>query len=720
MNAAPTAPTTPRDELRRLDARVIAAAAAVVLTIEQVGRAAVRPVGWQHLAAQSSMASVALYAIVLTLAVRWWLTQPPAPARWFTATGWVVAVVGLRVCWSLITGTHIIDPVGHGEVLPAGTPILLSITILLAVTAAAFWLAPRERTPVSGWIVLVAIVAASVLMRWIDDLAVAGISSALVAILVTAWAVGGDTASTGEAISLPAHGTMLAGIAVAAPSARFVLDKYVERVHDVDGAAVMLGAVFPPALWSATLVVAVGILVGAARVAPAFGRRLVDRPALYLPAILAVAHLFRVWALYAISTARRDNGDPLFYHLTANLLANGRGFEEPLIWVNSGMESPSALHGPGFPAVLSLVSRFGGVSYVDHQWASILMGLPQIAFAVLLAHRLAGRRAALLTGAICIVYPNLWLTDGSLFVEGLMAGLTTAATWAMYRWLDHPRPTTIAVIGVLIGAAALTRGEALLLIPLFFGGVVLLRRSVEWRRRLAHAAIGTVAAVATLAPWMIYNAPRFNVFVPLSTNSNEVLFYANCDDVYFGPFLGFWSFDCQTRHREEFGDAPGDQAEQAVFWRKLAIEYVRDHIDRVPVVVAARVGRQWELFRPGQTVDFAFIEGRDRRSVQIGQLGFYLMMPLTIAGSLALRRRRHPLLPMWSHAIAVTATAVYAYGTLRFRAPWEPIMVTLAAIGLVFLWDQRDRILRRRSLSPHRVTSTIDSTTMRADILDRP
>lgn len=724
MNAATTAPTMPppcsRDGVRRLDARVVAAAAAVLVPLEQVGRAAVRPEGWQTLAARSSIASLALWTIALALAMRWWRTQPRTNARWVTAATTMLAVVAVRVVWSLATGTRILDPVGHGEILPAGTPLLVSVAVLLGVAAVAIWLATRDRVSIAGWPVLLVVLGASAIVRWVDDLAVAGIASAIAAVAVAAWAVGCDATSTSEAVSMPAHGMMLAGVAVAAPSARFVLDRYVERVHDLDGAATMLGPVLPPALWAATLVVAVGVLLGAARVARRVGRRLVDRPAMYLPIILAVAHLFRVWALYAISTARRDNGDPLFYHITANLLAHGRGFEEPLIWVNSGNESPSALHGPGFPAVLSLVSRFGGVSYVDHQWASILMGLPQIAFAVLLAHRLAGRRAALLTGAICIVYPNLWLTDGSLFVEGLMAGLTTAATWAMYRWLDHPRPTTVVLIGVLIGAAALTRGEALLLIPLFFGGVVLLRRSVEWRRRLTHAAIGTVAAVATMAPWMIYNAPRFNVFVPLSTNSNEVLFYANCDDVYFGPFLGFWSFDCQTRHRAEFGDAPGDQAEQAVYWRKLAIEYVRDHIDRVPVVVAARVGRQWELFRPDQTVDFAFIEGRDRRSVQIGQLGFYLMMPLTIAGSIALRRRRHPLLPMWSHAIAVTATAVYAYGTLRFRAPWEPIMVTLAAIGVVFLWDQRERILRRRSPTPQRVTNTIDSTTMRADILDRP
>jgi Dolichyl-phosphate-mannose-protein mannosyltransferase len=622
--------------------------------------------------------------------------------------------------WAMATGTPLVDPVGHGELLPAGTPLPVSIAVLIAVAAAAVWLAVADRVEVPSWVAAATLAAAIVAMRWIDDLSVAAVASAIAAIATVAWAVGRRAEQAAEGVLVPATGTMLAGFAVAASSARFLLDRYVERVHDVDGAAQMLGPLLPPALWAATLVLAVGMVVGAVRLLPGGARRLLDRPAMFLPVILAVAHLFRVWALFAISTARRDNGDPLFYHVTANLLAHGRGFEEPLIWVDSGSELPSALHGPGFPALLSFVSRFGGIGYVDHQWASILMGLPQIAFAVLLAQRLAGRRAALLTGAICIVYPNLWLTDGSLFVEGLMAGLTTAATWVMYRWLDRPRPATVALIGVLIGAAALTRGEAVLLIPLFFGGVVLLRRSVEWRRRLAHAAIGTVAALATMAPWMIYNVPRFNVLVPLSTNSNEVLFYANCEDVYFGPFLGFWSFDCQTRHRAEFGDAPGDQAEQAVYWRRLGIEFARDHIERVPLVVTARVGRQWELFRPWQTIDFAFIEGRNRTAVQIGQLAFYVMMPLTLAGSLALRRRRQPLLPMWSHAIAVTATAAYAYGTLRFRAPWEPIMVTLAAIGVIYLWDQRSRIRRTRSVTPQAVTSSIDSTTMRADIFERP
>ena len=686
----------------------MAAAAALTVPVELVARAASRPTGWWDVAARSSVAS--LLVLVATAAA---ISARSANTRDRIRHLAVLAavVVAARAAAAVVLGQSFVDPLGHGALLPAGAGAVLTIGSAVAALAAGVLL-PRHAPsiPLAG--LAAAGGAAAIALLTVEQSHVDALASLLLALTIAAAVQRSAVHLTGPSARSQrspwdAHflGTACGALAVAPHAVRFVLDRYVERVMPIDGGVVVLGPLAPPSLWAATLIASTGILLGIGVLLtdgrfqrlPGLGwKRLVSGPAAFLPVIVALAYLFRIWALITISTARRDSGDPFFYHVTANILAHGRGFEEPLTWVASGAELPSALHGPAFPAALALFSRLGGVSYVDHQWASILFGLPQIVFAVLLANMLSGRRAALITGAVCIVYPNLWLTDGSLFVEGLAAGFTTAATWTLYRWIHRPRASMIVATGVLIGLAALTRGEALLLIPLFFGAVVLLLRAVDWRVRWTHALWGTIAAVITLAPWMIYNAPRFNVFVPLSTNSNEVLFYANCDDVYSGSFIGFWSFDCQTRHRAEFGEAPGDQAEQAVYWRKLAIEYIKEHRDRLPKVVVARVGRQWELFRPAQTLDFAIIEGRDRTSVRIGQLGFYVMMPLAVLGSFAMRRRRQPILPMWSHAIGVTVTAVYAYGTLRFRAPWEPVMITLAAIGLVFIWDRWRARLRHR------------------------
>ena len=96
--------------------------------------------------------------------------------------------------------------------------------------------------------------------------------------------------------------------------------------------------------------------------------------------------------------------------------------------------------------------------------------------------------------------------------------------------------------------------------------------------------------------------------MPLSTNGNELFVYANCDEVYSGKYLGFWQFDCQEQLRRSGIDATGDEAEKSLFWREIGFDYAKEHISELPKVVAARVGRQWELFRPFQNAEFAYIE----------------------------------------------------------------------------------------------------------------
>lgn len=670
--------------------------AALVSPLDHVARATTTVSGWAAVAARAPLATLLLLALAGAAAAT---ALPPARRLWHIASA-VAGVVIARVVVATALGDAWFDPLGHGALVPNTTSGLVAGAAAVTAFTGGLVVATR-RLPVS---VVVGVAIAGAISASITTNPEAALAASVVVALAVAAVVAPglspgaarlDAAGPGV-VRHVAVGCGLTSLALAPIATRFVLDRAAERTARVDGATVTVGSVVPPAIWAALLVAAVGTLVGSTLAIGSAWRRggstvAALRAALLrvplLPPLLALTLLQRVWSIVAVSTSRRDIGDPYFYHVTANLLARGRGFEEPLTWVASGGEVASALHGPAYPAALSLVSRLGGVTYVDHQWASIVLGLPQVAFAYLLARALAGRRAAVLTGLVCIVYPNLWLTDGLLYVEGLMAGFTTAATYALYRWIERPRAATIVLVGVLVGLAALTRGEALLMVPIFFGAVVLLRRSLPWRLRWTHALWGSLATVAALAPWMVYNQPRFEVFVPLSTNSNEVLFYANCDDVYSGEFIGFWSFACQTRHRETIGEPPGDQAEKALYWREQAVQYVRDHVDQVPSVLLARLGRQWEVFRPAQTIDFAFIESRDRTAVRLGQLAFYLMMPLALVGTVRLRRRGLPLLPLWSHALTVSLTALYAYGTLRFRAPWEPIMVVLASVGVVAIAD---------------------------------
>jgi 4-amino-4-deoxy-L-arabinose transferase-like glycosyltransferase len=443
----------------------------------------------------------------------------------------------------------------------------------------------------------------------------------------------------------------------------------------------------PTFLWSACLAAGIGVLltatvlVGVRRVRT--GRWPADPYPIALAAVVAGGFAVRVATWLTIAPERTDGGDPLFYHVTANTIAQGRGFPEPLNWLDSATHIPSAVHGPLYPLVLSLSSRLGGTTYVDHKFLSILIGSATVWVTALVAQRLAGRRAAIAAGVLAAVYPNLWLIDSLLFPEGLFALLTTLCVLVAYQWRDHPVVWRAVLLGALIGLAALTRGEGVLLGLLLAMPWMLRHRVIALRERWRQLVLAGVACVAVIAPWTIRNVVQFEEFVPLSTNSNEVIMYANCPEVYSGRLLGYWSFQCQQDHRAEFGEPPGDESEKAVYWREVGLEYARENLDRVPVVVAARVLRQWELFRPWQSVEFSTIENRDKDSATLGLAMYYALVPAAIAGAVMLRRRRVPLLPLGAQVLSVTLTAAYAYGTVRFRAPVEPVLCVLAGVAAV-------------------------------------
>ena len=67
----------------------------------------------------------------------------------------------------------------------------------------------------------------------------------------------------------------------------------------------------------------------------------------------------------------------------------------------------------------------------------------------------------------------------------------------------------------------------------------------------------------------------------------------------------------------------------------------------------------------------------------MGLLMFYGLAGLSIVGAIVHASPRIPLLPIGVQFLSVTITSAYTYGTVRFRAPAEPALCVLGAIGLV-------------------------------------
>jgi hypothetical protein len=255
---------------------------------------------------------------------------------------------------------------------------------------------------------------------------------------------------------------------------------------------------------------------------------------------------------------------------------------------------------------------------------------------------------------------------------------------------ERPYGRRAAVLGAAIALAALTRGEALALLVFLLVPTAWMACASDRRAFARWTAVGVGAFALVLAPWAIRNALTFDARVLISTNGDGVWVGSNCPATYDGPLIGSWVFACYGTR------PPGDEAQQSVAYRERGLRYARDHAGRVPIVVAARLGRLLDVYRPWtQGVFFNATEGRGSRASKLGLLAWWLLAPLAVAGAVLLRRRRAVGLGvLLGPVVMVLCVGAAVYGSTRFRFAAEPSVVVLAAVAVQALAARAARRLR--------------------------
>jgi 4-amino-4-deoxy-L-arabinose transferase-like glycosyltransferase len=378
-------------------------------------------------------------------------------------------------------------------------------------------------------------------------------------------------------------------------------------------------------------------------------------------------------AVYVDTVTQHDMSiDEAYYAISAKSLADGDGFRfRPL---PGAAKQENASHPPLPTAVLASVARFTHSNDLAMRLLVAFAGAGVVAVVGLIGRHIAGARVGLITAGVAAIYPNLWMNDGLLMAETFATLCSAGVVLFTYRLLRAPNWKNAAGAGVLCGLAMLARAELALLLVLLLVPVVLGIREITRRRRLRLAAVAVVVAVIPAVPWIGYNLTRFDKPVYLSYGAGSVFAGANCDQTYSGPLLGYWYGWCTTT-------PPGDASVVEVARREKGLDYVRDHLGRLPVVVAAREGRIWGVYQPFQMADFSEGEGRPRWASLTGWAMFWPLVALGISGGALLRRRGVRLLPLIAPLVVVTLTAAAFYGLLRFRAPAEVSLVVLGGVG---------------------------------------
>jgi hypothetical protein len=392
------------------------------------------------------------------------------------------------------------------------------------------------------------------------------------------------------------------------------------------------------------------------------------------------------------------------------------------------------------------------------------VGAGTIVLSGLLGRHLAPRpesrdRIGLLAAGLAAVYPHLWLNDGLLLSESVTAFSVVLLMLCVERFRKAPSGWRAAHLGAAAALATLGRAELALFFPLIVIPLIAVVAGTT-RARLERLVVSGVAALVLLGPWVGWNAVRFHRVELVSSGFGAAVNAGACDKSFYGPSTGYWGAcavsgpvtmaapDAATvaRWQTDAENAPDevhaffaeqflrdvddqgrlrDESDFDHESRSAAVEYFRSHQRELPRVVAARVGRIWNLYRPLQGIEFnASIDDRGMTGARLGFGTYWIFTGGAIAGLVALRRRRHPIWPYVMLAVEVTLAVALTYGIQRFRIPVDAVAPTLAAVGFAALyeWWRARRVCQASvgvcSCSPRRMASSSASTRVRSSSRD--
>ncbi len=433
-------------------------------------------------------------------------------------------------------------------------------------------------------------------------------------------------------------------------------------------------------------------------------------------AIVVASGLFRL--LYVLLVKRDDPlwTDEFFYTRQAVAIADGRGFENPIV---SGVKS--AGHAPMTVVALAPVSWLDGAVTAQRTLMAVY-GTAVVAAIGGVARMLFDRRTSLIALTLAGGYAGLWLNDVMVMSETFAAAAVVAILWSAYRYRADPSWTSAAIVGVTVAAGGYARTELLALGGTIAIFVMWLRRGatetadvrdvdrppheaagdqvaeaaevvdvVDVRRTigLAHLAFAGLVTLTLLAPWVARNLAAFEEPTYISTQDGGTLLGANCPAAYDGRFVGFWELSCVAAIPTLEGE---DQSQTEARYRDAAFDYIGENVDELPRVTVFRVARGFGFYRPDDMTIINQLDGRNRWASWISTVQFWALGVLAVAGL-----RRWPtgdrwLRPKWP----VVATMVFtllmmaiSYGNPRFRVPIEPGLVIAASAAVAGLVDRR-------------------------------
>lgn len=323
-----------------------------------------------------------------------------------------------------------------------------------------------------------------------------------------------------------------------------------------------------------------------------------------------------------------------------------------------------------------------------------------------IARRLFGPATALVAGLIGATYSLFFYFDGLLQKEALMTFLLCAGLALVLRAASRDRPLAWLPAGLLLGLAALTRGNSLLFAPVLVGWIALAGPGTSPRRALAIVFL-TLGTVAAIAPVTLRNYWVGDDFVLLNSQAGQNFYIGNARRNATGAYLApeflrpnpeVEEADFAAEAKKRTGRVDLRPSEISSFWlREGLAEIAAD-----PSHFLRHAGRKLLVFANAYEIpdnsSFEYFQREVSDLLDLPFPGWGLVFPLALAGILLARDRPLARIPML-FAASYTAGIVLFFNLSRMRLPVVPVAIVFASFALVSLFERaRARDYRRMAL----------------------
>jgi hypothetical protein len=371
--------------------------------------------------------------------------------------------------------------------------------------------------------------------------------------------------------------------------------------------------------------------------------------------------------------------DELEYLSLARSLAAGHGFVYDEV-LRFGSFVPFG-RAPGYPAFIALVGAGSHVATsvpAALKIAQACVGAIGVWLAGVVAHRLAGARAARAAAALAAVYPPLVWIAGYAWSEALFWPVGLLVAWLFDRALARPRASDAIACGLAIGAGLLIRPGLLLFLPI--AGLYLLMR----RRLVTLIALGLGTALVVV-PWTVRNYVQHGRLMIVASDGG-VTFWTGNHPLASGDGDMAANTAIKRDNIRLRAEHPGLTEEQLepIYYRE-AFAWIAAH----PVAwLGLEARKAFYLIVPiGPSYTL-----HSTRYLAASVVSYGVVLVLAIAGAASLRGRLRRTPGVWLLAASAVLTCLVFFSQERFRIPIiDPALVVLGGAGLAALADRARR-----------------------------